>query len=60
MVKNFCSKFFSKNFLFLVFLSLNSCAFLTTAAGSLAGSLGADIINEKLDNKIKKAQQCGE
>tara|TARA_R110000824_G_scaffold62299_2_gene165027 strand:+ start:896 stop:1066 length:171 start_codon:yes stop_codon:yes gene_type:complete len=56
MGKNFCSKIF----LFLVFLSLNSCAFLTVAAGSLAGNVGADIINKKLENNIKKAQQCGE
>ena len=60
MTKNFCSKFFSKFFLLLVFLSLNSCAFLTTAAGSLVGNVGADIIAEKLDNNIKKAKQCGE
>ena len=54
--KKNCSKFF----LFLIFLSLNSCAFLTTAAGSLVGNVGADIISEKLDNNLKKAQQCGE
>jgi hypothetical protein len=56
MTEKNCSKFF----LLLVFLSLNSCAFLTTAAGSLVGNVGADIISEKLDNNLKKAQQCGE
>ena len=56
MTKKNCSKFF----LFLIFLSLNSCAFLTVAAGSLAGNVGADIINKKLDNNINKVQQCGE
>jgi len=60
MTKKFGSKFCSKNFLFLIFLSLNSCTFLTTAAGSLTGSLGADIINEELENKTEKAQQCGD
>ena len=60
MTKKFGSKFCSKNFLFLIFLSLNSCAFITTATGSLVGNLGANVIHEKLDNEIKKAQQCGE
>jgi ABC-type transport system involved in multi-copper enzyme maturation permease subunit len=51
-------KFFFFFFLYLYILS--GCSFITTAAGSLAGSLGADIINEELENKTEKAQQCGD
>ena len=49
--KNFCSKIF----LFLVFLSLNNCAFLTVAAGSFVGNLSAEIVEQKL----KKDTECG-
>ncbi len=56
MTEKNCSKFF----LILVFLSLNSCAFLMATAGSLVGNVGGEVISEKLDNNLKKAQQCGE
>jgi hypothetical protein len=51
-------KFFFFFFLYLYILS--GCSFITTATGSLVGNLGANVIHEKLDNEIKKAQQCGE
>ena len=42
-------------FVLLVAFTLHGCSFITTAAGSFIGNLGADLVEDKLkENEIEK------
>ena len=42
-------------FFFFIYITLNGCAFATTAIGSFVGNLGADMVIEELE----KDTECG-
>lgn len=48
-------------FLILTLSLCSACAFITTAAGSLAGNIGADIVKDKgwFDKKDDKEKEDG-